>query len=103
MLTFTQIVRNKELHAEAVKAAAARVTATVTKKPKWAFKVLALAGGKVEVFEDYTFASKWAQQFGGGVVYPVSAVADYDAHSVTLKDNMTLHAPEVEPLQLELI
>jgi hypothetical protein len=70
-------------------------------KAKWAFNVLAYAGGKVEVFNDYTFASRWTQAVGGGVVYPRSLVADYTPTSVTLK-GMALHAPEIEPTQLEL-
>lgn len=70
------------------------ITATVTKRPKWAFQVLAVAGGKVETFDDYTFAAKWTASYGGGVVYPISSVADYTATSVTLKDGMTLHQPE---------
>lgn len=82
----------------------ATITATVTpqsasgatKRPKWAFKVLALASGKVEVFDDYTFAGRWTQALGGGVVYPVDLVADYTATSVTLKAGMAVHAAEIE-------
>jgi hypothetical protein len=77
-----------------------KITATV-KRPKWAFNVLAVASGKVEVFDDYTFACRWTQSLGGGVVYPRSVVADYNSKSVTLRD-MALHAPEIEPVQLNL-
>lgn len=98
-LTFTQIMRNKQLHEQAK---ARAVTATV-KRPKWAFSVLAYAGGKVEVFDDYTFANRWTQALGGGVVYPRDVVADYTPSSVTLK-GMALHEREpIEPVQLELL
>lgn len=108
-LTFTQILRNKELYDLAKARAEARVTATVTssKRPKWAFKVLAvvesLEGTKVEVFDDYTFAQRWTQAFGGGTVWPRDVVADYTSNSVTLKDGLTLTKAEIEPYQLELL
>lgn len=107
-LTFTQIMRNK---AEFEKAKARNITATVNlrspsaaaKRPKWAFSVLAYAGGKVEVFDDYTFANRWTQALGGGVVYPRDVVADYTPSSVTLK-GMALHKRDpIEPVQLELL
>jgi hypothetical protein len=76
---------------------------TFTKKrAKWAFNVLAVAGGKVEVFDDYQFARNWTASYGGGVVYPRHMVADYTSHGVQLRDNMQLHQPEVEPMQLDL-
>jgi len=109
-LTFTQLLRNKELHAAAV-AKAKLVTATVNgpalRRAKWDFKVLAfvtsLEGDKVETFQDYTFASKWAQSFGGGSVYPIEAIADYTSTSVTLKGGMAVEKPTIEPYQLDLI
>lgn len=105
-LTFTQILRNKELHAQAKARAEARVTATV-KRPKWAFNVLAvvesLEGTKVETFDDYTFAQRWTAAFGGGTVWPRDVVADYTSNSVRLKEGLTLTRPEIEPYQLELL
>lgn len=85
----------------------APVTATVSgKRAKWAFNVLAYVatpqGNKVEVFDDYTFASRWTQSLGGGVVYPRNMIADYTTSGVTLKEGMALHQAEVEPTQLDL-
>lgn len=92
-LTFTQIVRNKQLFEQAKRQAEARPV----KRPKWAFNVLAVVttpqGTKVEVFDDYTFARKWTAGFGGGSVYPRDTVADYTATSVTLKDGMAVAEP----------
>lgn len=96
MLTFTQQLRNKVLFEQAK---LRDVTATVNgtaKRPKWAFNVLAVAGNKVEVFQDYTFASKWITAQGGGVVYPRDLVADYTSCSVMLKDGLTLHDPAAD-------
>lgn len=73
----------------------AQVTATVT-RPKWKFKVLAYAGGKVEVFDDYQCAQGWTRCLGGGVVYPINLVADYTASSVTLREGLKVHQPEDE-------
>jgi len=86
-----------------------QVTATVTpaKRPKWSFNVLAvvrsLEGTKVEVFDDYTFAQRWTQAFGGGTVWPRDVVADYTSTSVTLKSGIEMVEPTIEPYQLELI
>lgn len=79
----------------------ATFTATVSehsaaKRPKWAFNVLAVASGKVEVFQDYTFASKWITAQGGGVVYPRDLVADYTSCSVALKDGLMLRDPAAD-------
>lgn len=99
-LTYTQIMHNKKLF-ELAKAKAA-LAAAPQKKPKWAFNVLAVAGGKVEAFDDYTIAQRWTASYGGGVVYPRDLIADYTPVSVTLKDGMKLHEAEIEPMQLEL-
>ena len=98
MLTYTQQLHNKALFEQAKAKAAGRQPSKPanTKRPKWAFAVLAYAGGKVEVFDDYTFARKWTAALGGGAVYPRDAVADYTTGSVTLKGGMALHEPEVE-------